>query len=54
MVNYGGDELEQCVTGAPNLFDYKGIGLLPRQNGARVRQRGRGGVGRPRRQSQAR
>ncbi|MBL8145347.1 MAG: phenylalanine--tRNA ligase subunit beta [Anaerolineae bacterium] len=29
MVDYGGDELEQCVTGAPNLFDYKGIGLLP-------------------------
>ena len=24
MVDYGGDELEQCVTGAPNLFEYKG------------------------------
>lgn len=28
MVDYGGDELEQCVTGAPNLFDYKGKGEL--------------------------
>lgn len=26
MVDYGGDELEQCVTGAPNLFDFKGQG----------------------------
>jgi len=25
-VAYGGDEVEQCVTGAPNLFPYKGIG----------------------------
>ena len=25
-VAYGGEELEQCVTGAPNLFPYKGIG----------------------------
>jgi phenylalanyl-tRNA synthetase beta chain len=25
-VAYGGDEIEQCVTGAPNLFPYKGIG----------------------------
>jgi phenylalanyl-tRNA synthetase beta chain len=25
-VAYGGDQLEQCVTGAPNLFDYKGQG----------------------------
>ncbi len=29
MVDYGGTELEQCVTGAPNLFDYKGLGELP-------------------------
>lgn len=28
MVDYGGAELEQCVTGAPNLFDYKGTGEL--------------------------
>ncbi len=28
MVDYGGPELEQCVTGAPNLYDYKGQGLL--------------------------
>ncbi len=28
MVDYGGDELEQCVTGAPNLFAYKDQGLL--------------------------
>lgn len=28
MVDYGGDELEQCVTGAPNLFDYVGKGEL--------------------------
>ncbi|MEO1286822.1 MAG: phenylalanine--tRNA ligase subunit beta, partial [Chloroflexota bacterium] len=28
MVDYGGDELEQCVTGAPNLFQYKGKGDL--------------------------
>ncbi len=28
MVDYGGDELEQCVTGAPNLFEYKGQGEL--------------------------
>lgn len=28
MVDYGGAELEQCVTGAPNLFDYKGQGEL--------------------------
>src|SRR5215207_9764382 len=26
MVDYGGAEMEQCVTGAPNLFDYKGQG----------------------------
>ncbi len=25
-VNYGGDEIEQCVTGAPNLFPYTGTG----------------------------
>jgi phenylalanyl-tRNA synthetase beta chain len=25
-VNYGGDAIEQCVTGAPNLFPYKGAG----------------------------
>lgn len=25
-VDYGGDEIEQCVTGAPNLFPYKGQG----------------------------
>ena len=25
-VAYGGEEVEQCVTGAPNLFPYKGIG----------------------------
>lgn len=28
MVDYGGSELEQCVTGAPNLFEYKGKGPL--------------------------
>ncbi len=28
MVDYGGDELEQCVTGAPNLYEYKGKGPL--------------------------
>ena len=28
MVDYGGDELEQCVTGAPNLYPYKGKGPL--------------------------
>ena len=28
MVDYGGDEMEQCVTGAPNLFDYMGEGEL--------------------------
>ena len=28
LVDYGGDELEQCVTGAPNLFDYKDKGVL--------------------------
>jgi phenylalanyl-tRNA synthetase beta chain len=28
LVDYGGDELEQCVTGAPNLFDYKDKGPL--------------------------
>lgn len=28
MVDYGGDELEQCVTGAPNLFGYKGKGEI--------------------------
>jgi phenylalanyl-tRNA synthetase beta chain len=28
MVDYGGDELEQTVTGAPNLFQYKGLGPL--------------------------
>jgi len=28
MVDYGGEELEQCVTGAPNLFPYKGQGPL--------------------------
>jgi len=28
MVDYGGSELEQTVTGAPNLFEYKGIGPL--------------------------
>ncbi len=28
MVDYGGAELEQCVTGAPNLFDFKGQGPL--------------------------
>src|SRR5262245_16995769 len=30
MVDYGGTELEQCVTGAPNLFEYKGLGPLPK------------------------
>lgn len=25
-VNYGGEEIEQCVTGAPNLFPHKGAG----------------------------
>jgi phenylalanyl-tRNA synthetase beta chain len=29
MVDYGGAELEQTVTGAPNLFEYKGLGPLP-------------------------
>jgi phenylalanyl-tRNA synthetase beta chain len=29
MVDYGGSELEQCVTGAPNLFEYKDKGPLP-------------------------
>lgn len=28
MVDYGGGELEQCVTGAPNLFHYKDRGPL--------------------------
>lgn len=28
MVDYGGPELEQCVTGAPNLFEYKDKGPL--------------------------
>lgn len=28
MVDYGGDELEQCVTGAPNIFEYKDKGVL--------------------------
>ena len=28
MVDYGGDALEQCVTGAPNLFAYKDKGPL--------------------------
>ena len=28
MVDYGEDALEQCVTGAPNLFDYKDAGPL--------------------------
>ncbi len=28
MVDYGGSELEQCVTGAPNLFEYVGQGEL--------------------------
>lgn len=28
MVDYGGAELEQCVTGAPNLFEFKGKGPL--------------------------
>lgn len=28
MVDYGAEELEQCVTGAPNLFAYKGTGEL--------------------------
>ena len=28
LVDYGGDELEQCVTGAPNLYDYKGTGPI--------------------------
>ncbi|MAU08754.1 MAG: phenylalanine--tRNA ligase subunit beta [Anaerolineaceae bacterium] len=28
MVDYGAEELEQCVTGAPNLFDYKDKGPL--------------------------
>ena len=27
-VEYGGDEVEQCVTGAPNLFPYKGEGRV--------------------------
>ncbi len=28
MVDYGGADLEQCVTGAPNLFEYKDKGAL--------------------------
>ncbi len=28
VVDYGGAEPERCVTGAPNLFDYKGQGTL--------------------------
>ncbi len=28
MVDYGGEELEQCVTGASNLFAYKGQGEI--------------------------
>ncbi len=28
MVDYGGSELEQTVTGAPNLFEYRGTGPL--------------------------
>lgn len=28
VVDYGGDELEECVTGAPNLYEYKGAGSL--------------------------
>src|SRR5215510_12162567 len=28
IVDYGGDELEQCVTSAPNLFSYSGKGEL--------------------------
>ncbi len=28
MVDYGGSDLEQTVTGAPNLFAYKGLGPL--------------------------
>jgi phenylalanyl-tRNA synthetase beta chain len=29
LVDYGAAEPEQCVTGAPNLFEYKGLGRLP-------------------------
>lgn len=29
LVDYGGAELEQCVTGAPNLYEYKHRGPLP-------------------------
>src|SRR5664279_2276330 len=28
MVDYGGDHIEQCVTGAPNLFEYKDKGAI--------------------------
>src|SRR5690606_1528747 len=28
LVDYGAGEIEQCVTGAPNLFDYKDQGPL--------------------------
>ncbi len=28
MVDYGGEALEQCVTGAPNLFEYKDQGAI--------------------------
>jgi len=28
VVNYGGDTLETCVTGAPNLYSYKGKGAI--------------------------
>jgi len=27
-VNFGGEQVEQCVTGAPNLFPYKGAGQV--------------------------
>ncbi len=28
MVDYGGPQLEQCVTGAPNLFEFRGLGPI--------------------------
>ena len=30
-VAWGGEEIEQCVTGAPNLFPYKGAGPVKPQ-----------------------
>ena len=53
MVDYGGDQLEQCVTGAPNLFEYKDKGTLPQPLWDGIRQRRRGSVGWAQRRTQA-